>query len=71
MQFRLGGELGRLVEEEASKRGMSGPMLVKVIVGEWMSENYKKRMKGAKKPQNQSLVTTEGTPSDEPKIVTQ
>ena len=54
MQLRLGGELGQMVEEEAQKQGMSGALLVKIIVGQWMSENYKKRMKGKKKLQNQS-----------------
>ena len=60
MQFRLGGELGRMVEEEAKVRGMSGPMLVKAIVGEWFMDTYKKRTKRVNKLQEQAVGGSEG-----------
>jgi hypothetical protein len=66
MQFRLGGDLGRILEEEADKRGISGATLAKTIIGDWVRDDYKKRMKGRKRPQNQSLVATEGSPGSEP-----
>jgi len=69
MQFRLGGDIGRIIEEEAEKRGISGATLAKTIIGDWVRDSYKKRMKKGKKtttqPQEQAVVTTGEVPSDE------
>jgi hypothetical protein len=66
MQFRLGGDLGRMLEEEAEVRRMTVPMLAKTILSDWFLETYKKRAKKPGKPQNQSLATTKSIPDSEP-----
>ena len=71
----IGGELGNVLEEEAAKRGISGAMFVKTILGEWVKDSYKERMRGRKKPQGQAqdeatskaiTASIQSTPASEP-----
>ena len=59
IRLMVGGEVGQVIQEEAQKRGISGAVLARIILGEWVKDSYKERMRGKKKTQNQSLVTTE------------